>query len=120
MTEDAVNKLLDDIRMLNGDHHALVQRVRTLVKKVLPSVTEDVKYGGILFADGDHFCGVFAYKKHVSVEFSHGAQINDTPGHLEGKGMHRRHVKLFSAQDIEAKELEAYVSSALEAARAAD
>ena len=117
MDTKSVQQLLDDVRLLGGEQISIVQTVRSLVKETIPSVTEEVKYGGILFSSGVMFSGVFAYKMHVSVEFSCGAKIRDTLGHLEGSGKGRRHIKLYSARDIEAKELACYLPLALEAAR---
>ncbi|HIH0966215.1 TPA: DUF1801 domain-containing protein, partial [Vibrio cholerae] len=51
----------------------MVEGVRKLVKAVVSPLSEEVKYGGILFTSDVQFCGVFAYKKHVSVEFNKGA-----------------------------------------------
>ena len=84
--------------------------------KTIPHVSEEVKYGGIIFSSGVQFSGVFAYKQHVSVEFSYGATIDDTLGHLEGGGKYRRHMKLYSAEDIKAKHLAQYLVLALKAA----
>ena len=117
MATKSVQELLDDVRLLGDEQLTLVESVRKLVKKTIPSVTEEVKYGGILFASGVQFCGVFAYKQHVSVEFGSGAKITDTLGYLEGGGKGRRHIKLHSAKDIKAKELAHYLPLALEAAR---
>lgn len=117
MAEKSVQALLDDIRLLGSDQHLLVESVRTLVKESIPSVSEEVKYGGILFSSDVQFCGVFAYKQHVSVEFGSGALIADTLGHLEGGGKGRRHIKLRSAVDIKEKKLELYFELALAAAR---
>ena len=117
MALSTVQALLDDIRLLGGDQHDLVESVRKLVMKSFPSVAEEVKYGGILFSSGVQFCGVFAYKKHVSVEFGSGAKINDELGHLEGSGKGRRHLKLYVTQDIKAKCLAHYLPLALEAAK---
>lgn len=116
MTTKTVQALLDDIRLLGDEQYALVESVRALVKKTIPSVSEEVKYGGILFASGVQFCGVFAYKQHVSVEFGSGAEITDTLGHLEGSGKGRRHIKLHTATDIKEKSLAHYLPLALKAA----
>ena len=95
----------------------VVQAVRALMKKCVKPLTEEVKYGGILFASDVRFGGVFAYKEHVSVEFSRGAKITDREGHLEGGGKGRRHIKLRAVSDIAAKRLATYVALALAAAR---
>ena len=119
MATKSVQTLLDDIGLLGGDQYSLVELIRKLVMKTVPSVAEEVKYGGIIFTSGVPFCGVFAYKKHVSVEFSNGAKITDAQGHLEGSGKGRRHVKLYSVEDVEDKHLAHYLPLALMAAKAA-
>ncbi|WP_068637176.1 DUF1801 domain-containing protein [Thauera butanivorans] len=116
MATKTVQALLDDVHLLGNDQYSLVESVRALVKGQFPSVSEEVKYGGVLFSSGVQFCGVFAYKEHVSVEFSHGARITDPFGHLEGNGKGRRHIKLRTTKDVEAKNLAHYLPLALEAA----
>lgn len=117
MTTKIVQTLLNDIRFLGGDQYSIIELVRELVKKIVPTASEEVKYGGILYFVDGHFCGVFAYKKHVSVEFSYGAKIVDDLGFLEGGGKGRRHIKLCCVDDIKAKNLAHYIPLALEAAR---
>ncbi|MDP3539028.1 MAG: DUF1801 domain-containing protein [Azonexus sp.] len=117
MTTKTIQELLDDIRFLGDEQYTLVESVRKLVKETVPSVSEEVKYGGILFTSEVPFCGVFAYKQHVSVEFANGARISDSFGHLEGSGKGRRHIKLHSAKDIKDKNLDLYLPLALEATK---
>lgn len=114
----SVQNLLEDIRLLGEVQFDLVQAVRSLVDSQFPDVEEVVKYGGILFSSGVQFCGVFAYKEHVSVEFGAGANIKDSIGLLEGTGKGRRHIKLRTVADIEAKQLPAYLKLAHAAALA--
>lgn len=115
----SIEALLADVRLLGEDQFQIVEAVRTLVKKSVQPISEEVKYGGILFASGAHFGGVFAYKEHVSVEFGHGAAIKDPDGFLEGGGKGRRHIKLKSLSDISTKKLATYIPLALEAAKRA-
>ena len=116
MATKSVQTLLEDIRLLSEEGHATVEAVRALVHKTFKNTTEEVKYGGILFSAGVPFCGVFAYKEHVSVEFGAGAKIADTLGHLEGAGKGRRHLKLRSVADLKTKQLAQYLPLALKAA----
>jgi hypothetical protein len=116
MSNQSVSTLLEDIRLVSEPNHAIMQAVRTLVRKTFANTTEEVKYGGILFAAGVQFGGVFAYKEHVTVEFRFGAKMDDLYGFLEGKGKGRRHIKLESVAQIEEKKLAAYLPLALEAA----
>ena len=119
MAKQSIQDLLDDVRLLGEEQFSLLESVRALVKQTIPAVTEEVKYGGIMFSSGQPFCGVFAYKHHVSVEFGSGARIPDSLGNLEGAGKGRRHIKLHSAKDINTKKLAHYLPLALEAARGA-
>ena len=103
MTKKSVQALLEDIRFVSEENYEIVETVRTLVQKTSKTASEEVKYGGILFASGVRFGGVFAYKAHVTVEFGNGAKIKDTSGFLEGTGQRRRHKKLTSIGQIKEK-----------------
>lgn len=118
MAKKSVDALLNDIRYINEAHYQLVQEVRALVRDLVNTVSEEVKYGGILFSSDVLFAGVFAYKDHVTVEFGQGAKIQDTFGFLEGSGKFRRHIKLKVTSDIEDRRLADYVRLALEVAEA--
>lgn len=119
MAAKSVDALIEDIRLLSEESYATVQAVRALVRKTIKPLAEEVKYGGILFASGVQFGGVFAYKDHVTVEFSRGAAITDEFGHLEGSGKQRRHIRLASVAEIQAKHLALYLPLALSAAKGA-
>ncbi|EHR70759.1 protein of unknown function (DUF1801) [Burkholderiales bacterium JOSHI_001] len=112
-----VQALLEDIRLLGEEQFQVVEAVRELVKKTIKPLSEEVKYGGILFSSGVAFGGVFAYKEHISVEFSHGAKIKDEAGFLEGTGKGRRHIKLRNLGELSAKKLAKYFPLALAAAK---
>ena len=113
MSADRVSKLLEEIQILNEDHFELVQALRELILGLHSSVTEEVKYGGLLFSAKKPFCGVFSYTQHVSLEFGAGASLEDTFKMLEGKGKFRRHIKLSSLQDIATKHVREYLLLAL-------
>lgn len=119
MNTKTIAQFLEDVRSLGGEQWAVVESVRQLMQQTIPAVTQEVKYGGILFTAGVPFCGVFAYQQHVSLELSHGAKIVDTLGHLEGGGKGRRHIKLRAVADIQAKEVAHYLPLAWQAACAA-
>lgn len=115
MTTPRVASLLEDIRRLSEDRFALVQALRQLVLGLDPCVSEEVKYGGLLFSAGKPFCGVFAYAKHVSLEFGDGAGLPDTYRVLEGDGKLRRHIKLSAIDDVDQKHVQHYLALALRA-----
>ena len=111
-----VEQWLEDIRGLGEAHYLMAERIRELALSAGAGVTEEVKYGGILFSAGPSFCGVFAYAKHVSVEFSHGADLPDPHGVLEGAGKFRRHIKLHALDDIADKHVSDYIEHAMQQA----
>lgn len=117
MPADRISRLLEDIRLLDSGRFELVQTLRQLILDLDPSISEEVKYGGLLFSAGKPFCGVFSYTKHVSLEFGAGASLPDTFKVLEGEGKFRRHIKLMSAQDISGRHVREYLVLALEACR---
>lgn len=91
--------------------------VKTLASAIEPNVSFEAKYGGeVMVPDPEQpkafVGGVFAYKDHVSVEFSNGAGFSDPKGYLEGKGKARRHVKLRALADIEGKDLSGFLRQA--------
>jgi len=115
MPTDRISKLLEDIRFLDQARFELVLSLREIILGMTPSITEEVKYGGILFSAEKPFCGVFSYAKHVSLEFSAGASFPDEFKVLEGEGKFRRHIKLSSLQDISEKHIREYLLLALKA-----
>lgn len=93
---------------------SIAQAVKDLAHQIAPSLTFEPKYGGeVMVPDPEQpkqfVGGVFVYKDHVSVEFSDGVNLDDTDGHLEGKGKARRHLKLHALGDIEGKTLDAFL-----------
>lgn len=113
-----IKNLLEDWQTANPDLYEIANSVRTRILELADTVGEEVKYGGILFAAPEPFCGIFVYKQHVTVEFSHGVEIEDPHGLLEGKGKGRRHLKLHTLEDIENKHLTDYLLLAQKAASA--
>lgn len=86
----------------------ITREIDAIIADVCPSAGRRSMYGGIVFErePGVHktmVCGHFVYKNHVSLEFSDGYKLRDTESVLEGKGKFRRHIKLTSADDIDAK-----------------
>lgn len=117
MSSEKITKLLDDLQLYHPDLYLLVSLIRKMIYDLDPSISEEVKYGGILFSQGENFCGIFSYSKHVSIEFSAGASLVDQYNQLQGKGKFRRHIKLNSVQDLQSKHIENYLSLALQEVR---
>ncbi len=108
-----VQQLLRDFEALGTEKYAIIQRLRKIVFATYPRVSERVMYGGIMFSLDEDFGGVFVNKHHVSFEFGNGFRMSDPKNFLEGKGKFRRHLKIRSMTDIEAKEVEFFVNQAI-------
>ncbi len=112
MSNEPVEQLLTDLSLTDPVRYELVQAVRQCIYSVAPHASECVKYGGFMFSGAEQFCGVFAYTEHVSLEFSRGCDLEDPYQVLEGKGKLRRHIKVHTTHDIDAKYLCEYLSRA--------
>lgn len=108
MATKLVQALLDNIHLLSEVDYEIVEAVCGLVRKNFKISEKEIKYGGILF------CGVFAYKQHVSVAFGEEGNINSVFSRLKGSRKGRRHLKLKSIADIQNKKLAEYFQLALQ------
>lgn len=92
----------------------IVASVRSIYRDTQPAVEERCIYGGIgFFVGGELIGGVFAYRHHVTVEFSRKDNLSDPLKLLEGKGKSRRHLKLRQSADIAEKTVLAFVRQVL-------
>ena len=112
MQSARIDALLGDIAQDRPALYPLVTALRALVLGLGPDVTEEVKYGGLLYAAGEGFCGIFAYAAHVSLEFSEGHALPDPQRLLQGNGKKRRHLKFTALADIERLNAEAFLRAA--------
>jgi hypothetical protein len=115
MSTPEIERLLDATRMADSGAYQIIQQVRDVVQAAAPECQERVMYGGIMFTSaGTDWGGVFAFKNHVSVEFSNGYSLEDVSGFLEGEGKFRRHIKLCNMDDVATKHLAAFIAQALD------
>jgi hypothetical protein len=107
-----VQEFIDKLRSTDPVKHQIVEASRKLVFENYPNTAERMMYGGILFSLEEDFGGVFAYKNHVSFEFSIGFKFNDPEKLLEGNGKYRRHVKIKCLDEVNTKKLDFFVKQA--------
>lgn len=93
------------------DKGVILAELRELVRERFPHFTEGIKYGGLVFFNGEDLVGgVFVYKNWVTMEFGAGSAMNDPEGLLEGMGRARRHLKFRDFEDIRRKNADFYVA----------
>ena len=111
---EKVQNFLNDLQAVDENMFDLIGEMRSIIFKTYPQVQEKIMYGGIIFSlDDEMFSGLFAYKSHVSLEFSNGYLMEDAYNHLEGKGKFRRHLKIVEKDDISTKDVEGFVKQAV-------
>ncbi len=113
-TNQKIDDFMIDIQSISIEMYNMTIEVRRLYFEFASDLTEEIKYGGLVFfRNKDLIGGIFIYKEHVSIEFSYGANLSDPNSVLEGKGKLRRHIKLRSRDDIKEKNVAHYVKEAL-------
>lgn len=111
---DKVNDFLTDLQSVSPDQFDILLSIRELFLDSNKDLVEDIKYGGLVFNhSGSLVGGVYAYKKHLSIEFSNGADFVDDDAVLEGSGKRRRHLKIASADDIQQKNSAYFIKQAV-------
>ena len=99
---------------------SLEKSVSEMIEELFPKVLKEKKYGGVLYqlpgAD-DSFCGVFAYKNHVSLEFGEGYRLSDPGNILQGKGKYRRHLKFTDIDEAKRPVVKKFLKEAAKLSR---
>ena len=113
-SNEKVNEFLVDIQSTFPTKVETIKEIRKIFFKENPEIIEEIKYGGITFNLSEELIGgIFVYKQHISIEFSHGAQFTDSDGFLEGKGKLRRHLKILNLDDVKTKKVDIYIKQAV-------
>lgn len=110
---EGVQIFLEEFMMVDSEKFEILQNLRKIVFANFPEVNERIMYGGIMFSLEDDFGGLFVRKKHVSLEFVHGAEMNDPKNLLEGTGKFRRHLKVRCLTDVQDKNADFFVKQSL-------
>ncbi|HEB93238.1 MAG TPA: DUF1801 domain-containing protein [Gammaproteobacteria bacterium] len=111
---DKVDSFLNDIQYQSPEMFEILISIRTIFHNTNSGLVEDIKYGGLVFILSNTLIGgIFVYAKHISIEFSFGAEFPDPDKVLEGKGKKRRHIKIYIIEDVEKKNVEDFVGIAV-------
>ena len=108
------------VREIAMNAEEITLAIDRLVVDIAPTAAKRKMYGGIVFeAEADNpdtrFGGYFVYAKHVGMEFTKGALLDDPDGILQGRGKMRRHIKLTSLADVEEQRVGQFVRQAIRA-----
>jgi hypothetical protein len=109
-----INDFLTDLENVSVEKLKIVIALRDLFLKESSNLVEDIKYGGVVFSLSKGLIGgIYIYKEHISIEFSNGADFTDIDVVLGGKGKKRRHLKIYSQDDISDKTSEYFIKQAV-------
>ena len=86
----------------------ILRRVRDVILKADPRMSEYLKYGTIVFAGSGADCATFVQhdKKTVSLMFNRGARIPGKFPHLEGNGPTARFMRFADVAGVNARAAE--------------
>ena len=105
---------LEELSLTAPVQHEIILKLTALIHEVQPHAEEKMMYGGIMFSLlGEDFAGLFAYQRHVSLEFSKGHSMQDTKQRLAGSGKFRRHLKFHTVADVVVNEPRYYIEQAI-------
>jgi hypothetical protein len=97
----------------NGSLAAVERAARKVVLRLGPKLSVVTKWGQPWYTGTDLVMAIYAFQRHVGVEFWRGSTL--APGHpmLEGTGKNLRHVKLRSVDEANSKAFGALVRAAV-------
>ncbi|MFC1994175.1 DUF1801 domain-containing protein [Chloroflexota bacterium] len=81
----------------------IIEKVRRLILKTLPSCDERIAWGVVAFAEGKFY--IAALKEKVHVGFAINGLSKEEISLFEGSGKTMRHIKIRSLADIDEKQL---------------
>ncbi len=113
-TQARIQQFLTDLTLADHGQLAIVEKLRAIITGFDENLVENIKYGGLVYSYQESLVtGIFAYKRHVSLEFSQGAEFHDEAGKLEGNGKYRRHIKFLDETQIDKPVICEYLRQAI-------
>ena len=99
-----MDKQVDEyIEKQKSPEKEILQKVRKIFLKTLPSCEEKMAWGVATFAGGKFY--IAALKNRVHVGFAINGLNKEEIGLFEGSGKTMRHIKIHSLEDIDEKKL---------------
>src|SRR5207248_785734 len=101
------------VATLPSEHAAIVNELRTIVKKAAPRAAEAYKWAQPVYETNGPMIWIRSFKNHVNIGFWRGTEMQDKHSLLEGDGNRMRHVKIATVKDIKKGALTDYVKQAV-------
>ena len=100
-------------RRVLPEHRETVAKIRELMRRHAPAVTELISYGIPAYKRKRVIAVISPTKKDITFSFSRGAQMEDRYGMLRGVGKSSKHIKIKSPADFNATAVRYYVKQAI-------
>ncbi len=100
-------------RRVVPEHRETVAKIRDLMRRDAPGVTELISYGIPAYRRKRIIAVISPTKKDITFSFSRGAQMEDRYGMLRGAGKSSKHIKIKSPADFNATAVRYYVKQAI-------
>jgi hypothetical protein len=96
-------QVVDYIEKQKSPQKEILQKVRKIFKKTLPSCDEKMAWGVVTFAGGKFY--IAALKNRVHVGFAINGLNKEEISLFEGSGKTMRHIKISTLENIDEKKL---------------
>lgn len=94
------NKVSEYINKAPEEQVIILETIRNLVHETVENVSEEIKWGFPVFAQGKDFAYMRFSKKHITLGFYHIDKLKDPDNLLEGEGNTLKHIKIKKKEDI--------------------
>jgi len=103
------------IEELGGWRGKEVAKLRKLILKAAPEITEEWKWGVPVFSSNGLVCSVGAFKDHVGSNFFQGAALNDPKGLFNGglEAKKTRSINLYEGDKLDEATFQKLVKAAV-------
>jgi hypothetical protein len=113
--ETASQRIIDYIAQITDWRGKMLARIRDLVQKTAPGITEEWKWGAPVWSQKGNVLAISAFKDHVKLNFFKGASLEDPKGlfnaGLDAKAS--RAIDYFEGDKIDESALQALICSAV-------
>ena len=115
MNHIEVKSFVEDLELVSPVKARIINQIRTYFGAIETEIEERIIYGGVgFFINGKHFGGAYPNKKHVNFAFSRGVELADPKSYLQGKGKFRRHLQIFTVEELAEKDAELFANAIIE------
>jgi hypothetical protein len=91
-------------------------RLREILLKAQPSITETIKWGNLTFVHGKtNLVFIYTYKTvdYINCGFMQATSLQDPKNLFEGTGAGMRHIKIRTVKDIPVAQVKAWIKEAV-------